>query len=446
MQTQSHPARRSLALLAVVPLLVLGRPALAALSQGDVLSSANWEAARGLLPAPVLEHYRHGDYANRIIDVAAPGLEGVLLPEPLQAASRANRGRYRVDEKGTIIDVATGASPAHVSGLPFPDIEPNDPEAAIKVIWNYFLVQWYRGDTRLTTDVTMVNRSGIERVITTDVQMRMYQGAPENRDRKNPLDLVSQTLAQVTAPNDLSGIISLSWRYRAGDRHDSTWSYIPGLRHVRAIDPLNRSDGFLGSDLSLDDGAFFDGKPEDFTFRLVGREEQLVLFDPYALHGDFDVRPLNGAAGWRVVWKDVPRIGLEEPEWKGAAWAPVGGALGRRPVWVVEARPRDPNYLYELIELRLDAETYEGAWVSKYDRAGQLVILRSVGRSGYHPVGRDGVYVPAGGVVVQVSENLVFDRATAVLFKRGDPEHPSDFRVDTDAADFDSVTLVRHGR
>jgi hypothetical protein len=445
MQARSIRTWRSVALLAAVPFLVHGRPAGAALGEGDVLSEKNWEAARGLLPAPVLEHYRRGDYANRIIDVAAPGLEGVQLPEPLREASRANHGRYRLGERGTILDAGTGAPPTHLVGLPFPDVEPNDPDAAIKVIWNYFLVQWYRGDTRLTTDVTMINRSGIERAIRTDVVMRMYQGAPEHLERANPLDLFSQTLARVTSPNDLSGIVSLSWRYRRGDRHDSTWSYIPGLRHVRAIDPLNRSDGFLGSDLSLDDGAFFDGKPEDFTFRLVGREEQLVLFDPYALRRDYDVRPLNGA-GWRVVWKDVPRIGLDDPGWQGAAWAPIGAALGRRPVWIVEARPRDPNYLYDRIELRLDAETYMGAWVSKYDRAGQLVVLYAVGRSGYHPVGSDGVYVPAGGVIVQVAENLAFDRATAVLFKRGDPEHPSDFRVETDAGDFDSITLVKHGR
>lgn len=442
MNTRSKAVLISLALLAT---LLPSGGAGAALGDGELLASDNWESARGLLPPPVLEHYRQGDYANRIVDLTAPGLEGVDLPPPLLEASRANRGRYRVTERGTIVDAATGAPPEHLVGLPFPDIEPNDPDAGVKIIWNYYLVQWYRGDTRLTTDVTMVNRSGIERAITTDVLMRMYQGAPETQDRSNPLDLVSQTLARVVAPNDLSGIVSLSWRYRSGDRHDSTWSYIPGLRHVRAIDPLNRSDGFLGSDLSQDDGGFFDGKPEDFTFRLVGREDQLVLFDPHAIRGDYDARPLNGA-GWRVVWKDAPRIGLDDPTWKGVAWAPAGAVLGKRPVWVVEASPRDPNYLYERIELRLDAESYQGAWVSKFDRAGQLVILYAVGRSGYHRVGNDGVYIPAGGVIVQVAENLVFDRATAVLFKRGDPSHPSDFRVETDPGDFDSVSLVRHGR
>ena len=47
-------------------------------------------------------------------------------------------------------------------------------------------------------------------------------------------------------------------------KRDSTWAYVPALRRVRATSPANRSDGFLGSDESQDDGQFFDGKVEDF--------------------------------------------------------------------------------------------------------------------------------------------------------------------------------------
>jgi hypothetical protein len=43
-------------------------------------------------------------------------------------------------------------------------------------------------------------------------------------------------------------------------KRDSSWSYVPALRRVRAVSPANRSDGFLGSDVSQDDGRFFDGK------------------------------------------------------------------------------------------------------------------------------------------------------------------------------------------
>ena len=38
-----------------------------------------------------------------------------------------------------------------------------------------------------------------------------------------------------------------------------------------SVSPANRSDGFLGSDMSQDDGPFFDGKPEDFYRRSRGQ-------------------------------------------------------------------------------------------------------------------------------------------------------------------------------
>ena len=56
-----------------------------------------------------------------------------------------------------------------------------------------------------------------------------------------------------------------------------------GEGRVRAVSPANRSDGFLGSDMSQDDGPFFDGKPEDFEWKLVGKRDGLRIVDPGAV-------------------------------------------------------------------------------------------------------------------------------------------------------------------
>ena len=121
------------------------------------------------------------------------------------------------------------------------------------------------------------------RRIQTDIQVHMHDGTPEARTRPDRDDLFMQTMARVIAPADISGTISLAWRYRDGAMPDAFWTFVPGLRRTRLTDPLNRSDGFLGSDISLDDGNFFDAKPEDFTFTVLGQQEQLVLIDPFAL-------------------------------------------------------------------------------------------------------------------------------------------------------------------
>jgi hypothetical protein len=211
------------------------------------------------------------------------------------------------------------------------------------------------------------------------------------------------------------------------------------------VNPLNRSDGFLGSDLSLDDGPFFDGKPEDFTFRLLERSDMLVLMDPFALRGEAELVALAGG-GWRTVWKDVPRIGADDPAWKGLPWAPASAVLVRRPVWIVEAVPKASDYLYGRILLRFDAETYRGSWSSKYDRAGRLLISYQVSNGPFYTPDGGRSWISAGGVAVQTAENHLYDRATVTLFPPRAKENPADWRVSTRAESFGVDALTRAGR
>jgi hypothetical protein len=442
---------RKYVVLSVLAVLVLGAGLIAAtraptgLGEGATLGSDNWDAARGLLPDEILEHYRRGEYANRIVDLGAPGYLSIQAPPDFQAASAANRGRYTLGAQGSIVDTRTGVQPSYVMGLPFPDIDPADPEAATRIVWNHFYTNWYRGDCHMLTELVMLGEAGVERRIATDVRMRMYDGAPEARGRSNPHNLLLQTLARVVAPTDLYGTVSLTWRFRDPDKHDALWTYVPGLRKPRQVSPLNRSDGFLGSDLSLDDGPFFDGKAEDFTYRLLGRRDQLVLIDPYSVQGDAEI-VAGPEGGWRILWKDVPRIGADDPEWRGLPWAPVSAVLALRPVWVVEATPRDPNYLYGRIVLRFDAETFRGSWATKYDRAGTLAASYQVSTGAYYTPDGGRTYTSAGGFAVQTAENLVFRRATAVLFPPRNEANPADFHVPLTPELFNPDVLVRLGR
>jgi hypothetical protein len=432
------------AVLAGVGLLATLRGGPPALRDGEELGPANAEAARGLLPDEILEHYRRGEYRNRIMDLGRPGLRTLDNPPEFQEASRANRGRYALGPDGSVVETATGRQPAFIFGLPFAGVEESDPDAGAKIVWNYFYATYYRGDSHFLTELVMLGRRGIERRIVTDVVMRTYDGSPEARDRENSQNLFVQQLATVLSPADLAGTVSLTWRYRDPRQRDSVWTYVPGVRRARQVSPLNRSDGFLGSDLSLDDGPLFDAKPEDFTYRLLGRHDQLVLVDPYSLRSEAELVPLPGG-GFRTVWKDVPRIGADDPGWQGLPWAPVSAQLARRPTWVVEAVPKDPHYLYGRLMLRLDTETYRGSWVSKYDRAGALMASYQVSMGAYYsPDGRH--WVSSGGIAVQTAENLLYDRATVVLFPPRSPDNPADWRVPTSPERFDPDVLVRLGK
>jgi hypothetical protein len=413
------------------------------LKDGEILGPSNWEAARGLLPDEILEHYRLGEYQNRVIDLSRAGLKPIADPPDLVEMTRANREILSIDAKGSIVDARTGEPAKEIHGLPFPDVEPNDPHAAAKIVWNNLYAAYYRGDSHFLTELVMMGKGGIERRIGTDILMRVYEGSPESRGRENPDGLTMQQVARVVTPADLNGTVSLTWRYRAGNQPDSMWTYVPGLRRPRQVNPLNRSDGFLGSDISLDDGAFFDGKPESFTLRVVGRQEMLVLVDPFTTAGQVELVALPDG-GYRSLWQDAPRVGADDPNWKGAPWAPVSTALARRMVWIVEAVPKDPQYLYGKILLRIDAETYRGSWATKFDRAGKPLMSYQVSNGPFtSPDGK--VWISAGGVPVQISENLLYHRATAILFPPRNPNNPSDFRIATSRDQFNPEVLARSG-
>jgi hypothetical protein len=255
-----------------------------ALRSGDVLDQHNWQQAEGLLPPEVLAHYKNGEFANPIVDWP----DGIQhWGADFQKGTDENRGKFTLNERGTIIEKTTGRQPPYIVGFPFAGIDPTDPQAPVKILWNYFYQWWYNGNTQVVTALQWIGPTTLEREAMQEVRYLYYDAQPRRLSpQENPNDLRLQFLAKAIGPADLYGTAALSWRFRDGQKQDLLWSYVPALRRVRQVSPTNRSDGFLGSDLSQDDGPFFDGKPEDFTWKLVGETEMLRLTDPYSLNGD----------------------------------------------------------------------------------------------------------------------------------------------------------------
>src|SRR3990172_9519062 len=106
------------------------------------------------------------------------------------------------------------------------------------------------------------------------------------------------------------------------DTRDSVWAFIPALRRVRAVSPANRSDGYLGSDISGDDGFAFDGKPQDFTWKLIGQRDGLRVVDPNTVAGPIKIDAVPGG-GWSTLTDlNPPTTGFRTPGWTGVSWAP----------------------------------------------------------------------------------------------------------------------------
>ncbi len=377
---------------------------------GQTLDQSNAASAEGLLTPDVLAHYAAGEYSNTVAAwPAGPPWEAAFAD-----ASAANAGKLGVDDKGTIIETASGKPASGLYGLPF-TIDAADAQAGVKAIWNAYYAFWRIGSSHDLLALDWVGKRGLERQAVLESDILFWEGVPPSRAPKdNPQGLAAQQRAVVSSPADLNGTASLSWRFRDADKRDQAWTYVPALRRVRQISPANRSDGFLGSDLSQDDGSFFDGKPEDFSWKLVGERDALVLADPASLAGTTQ-RKARPDGGIDEEWTPGQKVvGYQDPEWKGAAWAPVAPVLVRRKLWVVEATPRDPYYLFAKIELGIDQETFQGATSRKFDAQGGLLrsLLFLAYASAPIEVGGEKLILPSSSMGYILAENQKAGRAT----------------------------------
>jgi hypothetical protein len=261
--------------------------------------------------------------------------------------------------------------------------------------------------------VNWVKPAGLERRMDAVVLFAYFDGVPEReRVADNTQNFQTQELNLIASPADVNGTAALTWRYRDPAKRDSSWTYVPALRRVRAISPANRSDGFLGSDMSQDDGAFFTGKPEDFTWKLVGETEQLRLSDPINLEGKSGNEWLKGG-GWRAVWPDIPFIGYMDPNWKGIGWAPATASLSQRSFYIVEGVPKDRYYLFGKLQLYIDKITFQGAWNRKFDWKGEL--MNSFQVMAWNP---QSLKRPDGGIDFVQGSNRAYQTVEAVKMRR----------------------------
>jgi len=433
--------------LAVAVALGAGLTARAAdeLKPGDTLDQTTWQKAEGLLPPEILEHYKKNEYVNRIADWPA---SKYTWPPDFHAGTDANEGKFKLGERGDILEKESGKQPPYILGRPFPTIDPSDPGAGVKIVWNYFYQFWYFGNLHAESQVNWISPSGLERRTDQDVRFLYYDGVPVDERPANPQNFLTQQLILVRAPADLNGTAALTWRYRDPGKRDSTWTYVPALRRVRAVSPANRSDGFLGSDMSQDDGPFFDGKPEDFEWKLKGETDQFRFAEEINLSGVSKSHWVDGA-GWDADWPDTKFLGYMDPQWKGVGWAPTGpSVLAKRRFWIVEGTPRDKYYLYGKLELYIDKTTYQGAWHRKFDWKGQLLNTMQVMAWNPLPFTRPTGkvdYNQGSNMAYQCAENLKLNRATVAGVKSS-PTAGFYGRVKFEPNVFDTDALSRMGK
>ncbi len=413
-----------------------------AIEAGTMVDQSNVDQVKDQLPPEIYNHFKKGEYANKLVDVPNSRWG---WDDGFAEATKWNAEHLVLDEHKSPIDKDTRTRPDYIRGLPFPDIREDDPEAGYKALWNLDYAYYTGGNSHNLTLLNWVSRSGVDRASVQDVFFLYYDGQPKPYSPpKNPQNLLFQFLAVSVTPNDLQGTAALGYRFKDPTKRDLSWAYVPALRRVRAISPANRSDGFLGSDQSQDDGFFFDGKPEDFDWKIVGHKDGLRFVDPDSVAGNSQRKPLPGG-GWRSIFSNNDRtVGYMVKDWKGVPWAPAAAGLAKRKFWVLEGVPKDRYYLYGKLELWIDDQTWQGAWNRKFSWRGELLNVYEVTGYATAPFNEHERWWGAT-FALQLSENIKADRATASGMNGPGADPPNDRRIPLDPDFFDYQTLNRFG-
>jgi hypothetical protein len=414
-----------------------------AIEPGTMVDATNVDEVKDLLPPEIYNHYKKGDYTNKLVEFPNARWQ---WDDGFEEATKQNGERLVLDEHKSPVDKTTGKRPDYISGLPFPDIREDDPDGGYKALWNLAYAYYTGGNSHNWTLLNWVSRSGLDRSAVQDVYFLYHDGQPRHYSPPtNPQNYLFQFLAVTTSPADLQGTAALGYRFKDPTKRDMSWAYVPALRRVRAVSPANRSDGFLGSDQSQDDGFFFDGKPEDFEWKITGHKEALRFVDADSIAGKVQRRALP-KGGWRTNAYNNDRAGgWMVKDWKGVAWAPVAPALAKRKFWVLEGVPKDKYYLYGKLELWIDDVTWSGAWNRKFSWRGDLLNVYQVsGFASYDYNDTERWWGSTYGF--QLSENVKQDRATASGMNGPGEDPPNDRRIRLEPNFFDYQSLSRFGK
>lgn len=273
-------------------------------------------------------------------------------------ASAANEGRYAIDAAANVVERASGSRPDFVFGLPFPKIDPAAPDAGIQVMWNRWFTVYKRTQVSVPSHIHVLGREGLVRDVEAVTVTMAYTGR-EGKPLTNPEHTEYREIVMQTSPSYVEGVATLTWRF-ADQRWDSLWVYVPISRRVRQATSANRSDAIAGTDVTLDDALVWAGKNQSFDWKLAGSQDLLVpamSLDPQPLHAG---KSWANGTEWMTGddYRGI-RWGYEVDGWKGAPWAPTNVVWVKRPVWVVEGRPRDRYYSYGRQLFYVDRETFQ---------------------------------------------------------------------------------------
>ena len=300
------------------------------LTPGQHLTLEDRAILEPLIPQPAWEYYFYDGMDMEITEAGT-------YPPPDDWGKNVPPG-YQMDEQGVLVGFKGG-------GFPFPDIDPNDPQAAQKVIWN---MMWRPGAEDYVMPMVGWSRSPngqLDRQFEfTAITSRYARGdhclVPGYEEVK------FKQLMEFRSPRDMAGAKMLTKTYVDHYKEDNGWVYMPAQRKPRRTLASERTSEVMGMDYTMEDAMGFGGKVYEHTWSYLGKRKMLATMNVET----------NPEAGGPHLW--VP---------KNARWEV-------REAHVLLIDPKSDNHPYSHKIVFVDTETFWTLWMFGFDRQDDQLL------------------------------------------------------------------------
>ncbi|MNZ44685.1 hypothetical protein D3C78_623180 [compost metagenome] len=268
-----------------------------------------------------------------------PSHRTASMPKEYQEQSRANLTQVEMTPDGNGLQNYT-------FGVPF-----LQPTQAMEVMWNH-LARYRGGSVRRTFSSATVQEKGDYTVVTqealTPFRERIKDLAPDE-------NILFFTRVSTISPSRYAGEVSLIQEpINQVTTPRAAWQYNPGQRRVRRAPTLgyDSSARYSFGQTVVDSADGFNGAPDRYDWKLIGKQELLVGYNAYRL------------ASKSVKYADMLQPGHLNPDL---------GRYEKHRVWVVEATLKPgKRHVYAKRRFYIDEDSWQILVSDIYDSRGEL--------------------------------------------------------------------------
>lgn len=301
-----------------------------------IVSKANLAQYKDLLSAGQQAMFtRYPDYRMRVF----PSHRSAVIPTPYLDETRKNLTQVSLADSGNGLN-------GYRFGVPFPQ-----PTQALEVLWNH-LTRYRGGSIDRDFSSATVQAKG-------DYTLVSYHHLVGFREKISDLkpeeNLLYFARIITNSPSRYAGEVTLIQEpinQIATPR--AAWQYIPGQRRVRRAPTVayDNSARYSFGQVVSDSVDGFNGAPDRYDWKLIGKREMLVGYNAF------------GLGSKKVKYDDMLKPGYINPDL---------ARYERHRVWVIEATLKPgARHVYGKRRFYLDEDTWQIMASDIYDNRGEL--------------------------------------------------------------------------